>query len=176
VRPLGLPVGSVRALLALAVLARLVLDLKAHGTTAAWLAATALIHCVAYFSHRSAGAEGPRGRAPLGLPRGTVRLLLLGVLGVCAWLYLSQQPVPEDRLPLFLVLAGFLVGVLARALFLGMRLPHDSGTPGIYHVQSLVTLIAALGLLWYGINPAQARPEWVEPLLATATTYYAGVR
>jgi hypothetical protein len=176
VKPLGMPVGSVRALLALAVLARLVLDLKALGEAPAWLVAAALIHVVAYFSARSAGAEGPRGRAPLGLPRGTVRLLLLGAMLVAAWLYLRLHGIASERLPILWVLGGFAVGVIARALFLGLNLPQDAGTPAIYHLQALVTLAAAAGLVVLGVERGADTPAWAEPLLAAFTTYYAGVR
>jgi hypothetical protein len=176
IKPLGLPVGSVRALLAVAVLARLVLDVQAHGEAASWLVAAALIHVVSYFSARSAGAEGPRGRAPLGLPRGTIRLLLLLALGVTAWLYLRQHGIASERLPILWVLGGYAIGVVARALFLGLNLPHDAGTPGIYHLQALVTLAAAVGLVLLGLNVATESPAWVGPLLAAFTTYYAGVR
>jgi|GEM_PF-2153826 len=180
VKPLGLPVGSVRAISALAVTVRLILDLKDLGTAAAWLVAAALIHAVAYFSARSSrglgGAGGGAGRAPLGLPGGTVRVLLLGGLCVAAWLYLRNHDVAAERLPVLWVLGGFAVGVIARILFTRLKLPQDSSTPGIYHVQALVTVVAAVGLVAFGLNRSMTPPDWVEPLLAAFTTYYAAVR
>ena len=180
VRPLGLPVGSVRALLALAITARLILDLKDLGAAAAWLVAAAVIHAVAYFSARSSrglgGSGGGAGRAPLGLPSGAVRVLLLGGLCVAAWLYLRDHDVAAERLPVLWVLGGFAVGVIARILFTRLKLPQDSSTPRIYHLQALLTLAAAAGLVALGVNRSLTAPGWVEPLLAAFTTYYAAVR
>ena len=180
VKPLGLPVGSVRALLALAVTARLVLDLKDLGSAASWLVAAALIHAVAYFSARSSrgsgGGGGGAGHAPLGLPSGLVRLLLLAGLCAAAWLYLRDNELAAERLPVLWVLGGFAVGVVARAVYARLRLPQDSSTPRIYHLQALITLGAAAGIVALGVNRSLTAPDWVGPLLAAFTTYYAAVR
>lgn len=176
-RPLGLPVGSVRALLLLTAVARLVLDLSRLSTAPLWLAALALLHLVAYVSARSTSGESPRrGAAPLWLPAGTIRFVALAALGYALWLYTRTHDLGAETARVGWVLAGFGAGIVARALMRRLRLPDDAGTPAIFHLQALLTLSAAAGLLMLGLEPELDRPDWVEPLLAAITAYYAGAR
>ena len=175
-KPLGLPVGSVRALLLLALVARLVLDLRAHGAAADWLLLSVIISAAAYFAARSGGGAPAGGRPPLGLPAGTVRLLVLAGAGYGAWLYTREHPVDWRHMPVLWVLAGFVAGVLMRFVLGRLRIPDDSSTPAVLHVQALLTLLAAGGLVVLGLNEGAVQQDWVEPLLAAALTYYAGAR
>jgi hypothetical protein len=180
-RPLGLPPGSVRALLLLAVVARLVLDLTRTGAAPLWLATAALLHLVSYASARgaSAGLTPSREAAPLWLPAGTIRFLALVGLGYGLWLYTRAHVPGPEVWEAGWVLAGFAAGILARSLMRRLRLPDDAGTPAIFHLQALLTLCAATGLLLLALRPEMAgpeRPDWVEPLLAAVTAYYAGAR
>lgn len=175
-KPLGLPVGSVRALLLLALTARGILDLQAGRGLADWLGAALIVSAASYFSARAAGGATAAGR-PLGLPAGTIRVLFLGALAYGAYLYFRHTPVSWERTPVIWVLAAFLLGTVVRGLLRKARVVEtDVGTSRIYHLQALMTLAAAGGLVFLGARPDVAVPDWVSPLLAAAATYYAGAR
>jgi hypothetical protein len=170
-------VGSVRALLLLALAARGVLDLRAGRGIADWLAAALIVSAAAYFGARSGGVEGRAHERPLGLPAGTVRILFLAALGYGLWLWLRDHEVAWQQLPVAWVLGAFLLGVLMRAVLKRARVKDDdAGTSRIYHLQALLTLGAAVALVVLAARPDLAAPEWVPPLLAAACTYYAGAR
>src|SRR5262245_50549175 len=101
-RPLGLPVGSVRALCLLGLTARAILTLRESPPVEPWLWAALLVTAVAYFSARAAsrapadGAEPARRTHPLGLPRGTIRILFLAAAAYGAYLYFKEPRPTED--------------------------------------------------------------------------------
>jgi hypothetical protein len=176
-RPLGLPVGSVRALLLLGLAARALLDLRAGAGVADWLAAALIVSAAAYFGARSGGVGGQAGGRPLGLPTGSVRILFLAACAYGLWLYLRDHTVAWEQVPVAWVFAAFLVGVLMRAVLRRARVQDDdAGTSRIYHLQALLTLGAAAGLVVLGARPDLVSPGWVPPMLAAACTYYAGAR
>ena len=175
-KPLGLPVGSVRALLLLALTARAILDLRAGHGLADWLGAALVVSGASYFAARAAGGGAPEGR-PLGLPAGSIRVLFFAALIYGAWLYFRESPVTWERTPVLWVLAAFLLGSVVRAVLRRARVNEtDVGTSRIYHLQALLTLAAAGGLVFLGVRPDADTPSWVSPLLAAACTYYAGAR
>jgi hypothetical protein len=176
VKPLGLPVGSVRALLLLALTARAVIDLRAGRGLADWLGAALVVSAASYFAARAAGGGSADGR-PLGLPRGTIRVLFLAGLVYGATLYFRETGLSWERTPALWVLAAFLVGSLVRAVLRRARVNEtDVGTSRIYHLQALLTLAAAGALVFLGVRPDVDAPSWVHPLLAACCTYYAGAR
>jgi hypothetical protein len=159
---LGLPAGSVRALLAFGVLGYLwVLVLQpgreGHGPLANKDASLAFIYLqflmvliLAHFfaAHGSTIGERVSRRSPLGLPRGTVRFLLLaGYLGLAIFLYKTETEfqMPETG-PVILLLL-----VLISAFFLGHILTGlvswlSGGTlpPWFQDVQAWIALLALL--------------------------------
>src|SRR5262249_22120762 len=116
-----------------------------------------------YFSaHGSTIAGQVSRRSPLGLPRGSVRLLLLaGYAGLAYYLYNNKrefdvQPTTHFVFPLALLLSGFFIGHYltgAVRVFSGGRLPY-----WFQDVQAWVALLATgiLGILiifHFVINP-----------------------
>src|SRR5262245_8800495 len=95
-RPLGLPVGSVRALCLLGLAARVILTLRENHAVEPWLWAAVIVTAVAYFSSRAAtrssvdGGAAPRPSNPLGLPRGTIRVVFLAAAAYGAYLYFKE--------------------------------------------------------------------------------------
>jgi hypothetical protein len=184
-RPLGLPVGSVRALSLLGLTARAVLDLVARRPHAPWLVAAVVVCGAAYFAARASrrglvpaatGVPAPRPRDPLGLPAGTVRLLFLVGVGVCSWLYLREHRIEGARAGVALVVGGFGVGVLVRWFLTQVRRPEDASTLVFEHLQALASLVAAGGLVAFAVTGTAGTHDWIEPALAAACTYYAAVR
>jgi hypothetical protein len=160
---LGLPAGSIRALLALAVLGLLWLmtlgplwrpELNKLPLSFIYLQFLMILILAHYFSaHGSTIGPAVSTRSPLGLPRGSVRfLLLVGYGGLAYYLYRHQN---EYELPkvetiqdfitlLALLLAAFFIGhylTLLVRMFSGGTLPF-----WFQDVQAWIALLAILGL------------------------------
>ena len=189
VKPLGLPRGSVRAVLLLALVVTAILDVRNTGEIQTWLVAAAVIAAVSYFSSRSttnafrAGADGAiakRGH-PLGLPAGSVRTVFLLAVAYGAWLWLgsAEHPAlaPADH-ALVWVVGAFALGVLSRWVLRRLRRPDDPGARFLDHLLGLISLVAGLGLVaiaaWGGADADV--PSWGEPLLAAVVVHYFGTR
>lgn len=185
-RPLGLPVGSIRALTLLALTARAVLEVRDHGGIASWLGAALLVCAAAYFASRASrdhvvvagsAADGSKPRPPLGLPTGTIRFVFLAAISYGAWLWFREHRLSESEQPLVVVVGAFAIGVLVRWFLAQVRPPSDASTLLFEHVQSFVVLVAAAGLVTLQVTGRSAEvSSWIEPTLAAACTYYAGVR
>lgn len=163
--PLGLPAGSVRALLTFMVLGVLwtlmLMPSEQIGPRIPiylyYLMFIAVVHYYAAHGNSIAGPGLEEEASPLHLPRGTIRtLIFLGFAGVLGWrIYTGRDlhelmPIfPEDSstvlslLPLILI-GAFLLGVflarLANAMIAGPR-----GVP--YWYQDILAWVALLGML-----------------------------
>ncbi|WP_152049252.1 hypothetical protein [Tautonia marina] len=127
----GLPPGSVRALLALAIAATVCGSLVLHPDreVPAYLRDLMFIILGHYFASRSRPRSEAHTEAdtavppPLYLPKGTVRLLLVGAfVGVAVFLYGENRLGPIDTSPAavtLLLIGGFLLGALFKALMPG---------------------------------------------------------
>lgn len=187
VKPLGLPVGSVRALLLLGLGACGVLALRRDGDLPAWLGTALVIAAAAYFSSRSAmnaqraaaaggGEVVPRPRHPLGLPAGTVRLMFLAAVGYGAWLWFHQRAEDAARLPVVWILAAFALGIVMRWILTRVR-PEDVGARFFDHLLALIALLALGGLLAIAITGRpEALGDWSQPLLAAIVVHYFASR
>ncbi len=200
---LGLPAGSIRALLALAVLGLLWLlalrplagqpgaayEIKLPSAFMDLQILMVLILAHFFTAHGHSIRAGGAGPSPLGLPRGSVRFLLLaGYLGLASFLYYQQPtfeyPSTSALILLLVLLSGFFLGHLltgaVRALSGGV-LPF-----WFQDVQAWVALLAIgilgiLLLLMVFINPSlpqtvQLDPHWVEAVLAALVGFYFGAR
>jgi hypothetical protein len=163
---LGLPAGSIRALLALLVLAVLwLLALFANRAAGERFALEkpvpldfvylqyVMILILAHFfaSHGNTIGKHLSERSPLGLPSGSIRFLLLGgYLGLIVWLFYNKrefEAAPEGTLMLPLVLvSGFIVGfVVTKVVVAG----SSTGQIPFWFqdVQAWFALLAVIGLV-----------------------------
>jgi hypothetical protein len=158
---LGLPAGSIRALLALAVLGllwALVLwpakeesdhvQLDMLFVVLQMLMVLILAHFFA--AHGGTIRPYPDSRSPLGLPRGSIRFLLLaGYLGLIGYMWHThkQYELPEHKsllLPMTLLVCGFFLGLVLTAAVRGLSggfLP-----PAFQDIQAWIALLALLTL------------------------------
>lgn len=180
VRPLGLPVGSVRALLVLALAAAAVLALRADRSVPPWMIVALLLAGASYFATRSnpQSAGSPSGRPPLGLPRGTVRLVFLVVVGYGACLWFRKHDASFETAPVIWILTAYLVGIVVRMIvrMRRTRTEEEAGASMFEHVLALVSLICAAGLVWLELDTARTSPGWVEPLLGCIVVHYFATR
>jgi hypothetical protein len=184
-RPLGLPVGSVRALLLLSLAARVLLDLASQAAVEPWLLVAVGLAAAAYFSARQASppASGPahlettRPSQPLGLPAGTIRTLFLLALAVGAFLWIRDRGIEAHELPVVAVIGAFVLGVVGRWLLARARKPEDPGSNLFDHLQALVALVCAAGLVVRGVLGANDETSLgIDATLAAVTLYYFGAR
>lgn len=197
---LGLPAGSVRALLALLVFGTALglLALRPTQEVPDYLRDLLFIIMGHYFASRRRASEVPEpGPAPLYLPNGSIRFLLLGgCLGVGGLLYSRGQLTTPGQHPgvvtLWLV-GGFLLGVALNAVS-SLILGRDRRPSRIFEdVRAVVSLVAAtilVVMVWnrlYGIIPPeqidQALTPWfrlgkfrLEHALAAVVGFYFGSR
>jgi hypothetical protein len=179
VRPLGLPVGSVRSLLLLSLAARAILDLYYRSEIAPWLIAALLICGASYFASRQAGppTRDEGGRGPWWLPTGTIRILflVLVVYGVVVWF--QRHPGSNiQATPVAWVVIAYLVGLVTGALERRGYSGQEAGRAYFEHLLALVSLIAVGGLLYFAFKPDPTVQGWAEPLLAAVVTHYFATR
>jgi len=194
---LGLPAGSVRALLAFMVLIVLWL-LALYGVTpdgkvplAFMYLQYVMILILAHFfaAHGNTIGHNVSPHSPLHLPAGTVRfLLLVGYLGLIGWLLYNRrefEPAPEGTLLMPLVLLGaFFVG------FIVTKLVQASSGPQLpfwfQDVQAWFALLAVIGLtiitivyLFIFPNLEQSmhfNMTGIETVVAAIVGFYFGAR
>ncbi len=183
-KPLALPVGSVRALLLLAMSVAAVFDLRRTHDVAEWLIAAIVISAAAYFASRHSPwrAPSPVGavatKPPLGLPVGSVRILFLVLAGYGGWVWSKYHGLTPDHQPMVLVIVAFWIGVMVQFFMSQVRRPEDPSTLFFDHLQALASLLCAGGLVWLAIEgqPSGEISPWTGPAFAAVCTYYAGVR
>ncbi len=185
IRPLGLPVGSVRALLLLSLATRVVLGLRENGAVPNWLAAATIISAAAYFAARAAAnargakaTEHERGeKHPLGLPAGTIRTLFLGGVAYGTWLWFDHHGTGAQNAPVAWVLVAFIVGIIVRLVLGKLRLPEDAGARFADHLLALVSLLAGLAMpVLAGMGKTGTLPDFAEPLMAAVVVHYFATR
>ncbi len=163
--PLGMPPGSVRALLSLMVMGLiwtllLMPDEKAVKVPIYlyYLMFLVLGHYFAAHGHSIAGPDSGNA-SPLHLPRGTIRaVLILGFVGVLGWrYYITRDPVKMFRLQEPLLDQPYLPLVLIGAFFLGHLLsrlfgPLVAREGGAYWLQDMRSWLALLGAVGLGVE------------------------
>lgn len=203
---LGLPAGSVRALLALSVLGLLWLlvlaptwrpdlkELKQLPLSFIYLQFLMILILAHYFSaHGSTIGKEVSTRSPLGLPSGTVRFLLLaGYGGLAYYLYRHQADytlppkvnVQEFIMLVVLLLSGFFVGHYLTWL---VKVISGGTLPFWFQdVQAWVALLATIALtvlliihifINENVSPdVEVRTLPVDQLLASLIGFYFGSR
>jgi hypothetical protein len=204
--PLGLPAGSVRALLALMVLgliwAILVLqDTQNINPPPIYLYYLMLLILGNFFAAHGHSIAGPGSveRSPLYLPRGVIRtILFLGFIGVFAWRYYKDQSwdklwdlkQPElGRVPYlaFLIVGTFLLGILLGHLIRWSQRGTNVAPYWFHDILAWLALLAVIGLvievlILVVINPGLPEDRQIRQLpalevpLAAVISFYFGLR
>jgi hypothetical protein len=201
--PLGLPAGSVRAVLALSVLGLLWLlalrPLPGQGEALGKIQLPSafmnlqilMVLILAHFfaAHGHSIRRDASQRSPLGLPRGTIRFLLLaGYLGLAVYLYRTQlefqYPSSSTIILLLVLISGFFLGHLLTGT---VRVLSGGEQP--YWFQDIEAWVALLAILCMGvlliillfINPSLSLGQEVpldvlESILAALVGFYFGAR
>jgi hypothetical protein len=191
--PLGLPPGSVRALLSLMVVS-MVIEETVHGHDLSVHLVEALLMVLAlYFSARKIVSvppavlqqlekEGqiPVERQPLYLPRFSIRLvILLSFAGAAAYLYQHDRLFTNPSLSSFGMVGAYLLGVLLRPMgrFLRRGEMAASLMDRFADLRALVVLGAVAVLtVSYWLDKPEWRPDWAQHAALTLLLYYFGAR
>lgn len=192
---LGLPAGSVRALVALIVFSTIwgFLLLRPDLEVPEFLRDLLFIVMGHYFAVRAqARQQQQEGPPPLYLPRGTIRAVaLLGFVAVGFLILRDTDLETARRLPATMTLVlvgGFLLGVLAKVLsgwlFSGNRHPprwiEDAKAIGVLAASTLLAI-----LVWNSLSPflpdglmplIRSSPLSVEAICASVIGFYFGTR
>jgi len=190
--PLGLPTGSVRALLTLLILTVVVHEIVRGRHVAVIWTETLVIALAYYFTYRRFASlprevilrlerEGalPREANPLGLPRHTIRILIvltIGALGV--YLYREKRLLEPQVITIFGTALCYLLGVFISAFTswwskgnttLGSHLWED--------IKAAVVLltVAATACLHFLGRPDMV-PHWLETTTVGLVLFYFGSR
>jgi hypothetical protein len=201
---LGLPAGSVRALLAVLVFATVwgMLLVRPSQEVPDYLSDLMFVIMGHYFATRNrsttVGAPGDEpGPAPLFLPKGSIRLLLIaGSAAVAVALYRRGAFHRIDSNPgvtTLLLVGGFLIGVILNTVIGWWRARVKHGHRAIEDIQASAALAAGLVLVvlvWNRLFPLVPHTEvdavfegWAhfgrldpEHLLAAVIGFYYGAR
>lgn len=171
--PLGLPRGSVRAVLTLLIIGVVIVNLiRGHEVEALWIEAL-MIALAHYFTSRRfihfpadvmarLEAEGhvehePR---PLYLPRHSIRVLIvLAFIGVAVYMYRENRLLKPDSQALLIlgVVFAYLLGIVARAL----RKWWTKGTkgPALRSFADLKALVVLAVLTYVAVAQFLDRPD-----------------
>ena len=195
--PLGLPAGSVRALLILMVMGTIIILLLMPRNVAVPLYLWYLLFLTVgvYFGAR--GKARSHDTPPLYLPKGTIRILIIagffGIMGYAVFRdpsafyskpMLSDADKKESLLMPTVMVAAFLFGVIVNAIA-GKVLKGAEGMPAWYQdVQAWVSVLAVLGLggqilLEVIVFPTMAEPPslpQVQGVLSAVVAFYFGQR
>jgi hypothetical protein len=191
----GMPAGSIRAILALGVLALLwgLTLLYMHKTLPiefVYLQILMVLILAHYFAAHGKSIGGAVDtRAPLGLPSGTVRLALIaGYGGLAYFLYHNQSDfVLPEKVSLLMHLAILITGFFLGHLIAGsIRFVNAGRLPYWYQdVEAWLALMALIGLLivafavMVNINlpdDLKLKTGFVQSCLAAIIGYYFGSR
>jgi len=190
--PLGLPTGSVRALLTLIVVAVVVTKMVFHHPPDSIWIETLLIALAHYFTSRRFVSLSPevmrrleedgaidRERHPLYLPKNTIRFLIIAAfVGLGIHLYREEQLFEPKTIALLSMVFAYLLGSIVGGIAHWLRLRRNKPTSGTWGdikaliVLAAIFLVAIVELLDQG---AMLHPL-VERVALGLTLFYFGSR
>lgn len=191
--PLGLPVGSVRALLALLVVSIVIAEVvRGHQLSIALTEALMLVLAL-YFSTRrilsvspavlarlESEGQVPRERQPLFLPRFAIRILiLLSFAGTAAFLFQQGRLANLQSLSSLGLVAAYLAGVVCRPVGRVLRRKEFAASllDRFADLRALLVLGAAGTLAaFYWLDMHGQLPNWADHGALTLVLFYFGAR
>ncbi|MES2794105.1 MAG: hypothetical protein V4719_31110 [Planctomycetota bacterium] len=190
--PLGLPSGSVRALLTLIVVGVTCTDIvKGIAIKAVW-AETLMVALAHYFTSRrfvqlppellrklEADDIIPKEPLPLYLPRGTIRLLILGsFIGVAVYQFRQGLLAQPSTFAIFITLLAYFAGTTVRGVLnwwsRGKNEPQSRWWADAKAITVLVALIVTSLLQIVGSQ--SYAPQWLENITMAMVLFYFGSR
>lgn len=184
--PLRLPLGTVRAAIAIMVTATYAYLLIERGTVPTVLVNSVIVIVAFYFGSRAARPSPgvtPSTTVPPRRPRVVQGLLLIGFAGLAAW-FLRLDPsvasLPQELLSVLEVLAGYVAGLLVAAI-LQRRIDVSSFRRRFATLARDLIALGSLGLTGYlcftlASGQTGLFGDRAEEVLAIVVTFYFGSR
>ena len=190
--PLGLPTGSVRAVLTLLILAIVVHEVVLGRMVAVIWTETLVISLAYYFTYRRFVSlsrdvlirlerEGaiPHEPNPLGLPKHTIRLLIvLSIGGLGAYLYREGRLLEPQVVTIFGTALCYLLGVFISGFTTWWSKGHKTLATHFWEdIKAVVVLltVAATAVLFFASGPEMV-PKWLETATVGLVLFYFGSR
>ncbi len=192
--PLGLPVGSVRALVTILILAVVVVETMRNHELPALLNVTVLIAVAHYFNSRryvrvsaetierlERDGQIPAEKHPLYLPRYMMRVLILAAFGgVGYYMYTVHGVRTVSDVPEIMIAgASYLLGATTRVLFSRDSKPGQAPRRiRLWNdLNAMVVILIVVGIsLVYFLNESEALPKDVRNYILAIVLYYFGSR
>jgi hypothetical protein len=178
--PLSLPRGSIRAIIAFALLGLLSYFLLNDVEAPLSLAFVSLLVLGHYFGAR-AGRSEYQGRPPLFLPRGSIRILIIALILAMAWFMWEDDRLPLDaknrETVVVLVALGLIAGYVIRATLdfvTGGRMAKPRRL--FENVKAILALMATAGLIIACMNSDLEQSENIALLVTPFIAFYFGSR
>lgn len=190
--PLGLPTGSVRALLTLIVVAVVVSRVVLHRPTDPLWIETLLIALAHYFTSRRFVSlppsvmqrleqEGvlPKERQPLYLPRNSIRTIIIGTfVGLGIYLYREPKLVTPEAIALLSMVFAYLFGAIVRGISSWFSKRRSQPITGFWgDIKALIVLGAILVAAVPAVFDVGIQlPPLVDRISLGLTLFYFGSR
>ena len=190
--PLGLPVGSVRALLTLTIVAVVVSKLAQKSDLDILWIETLLIALAHYFTSRRFVALPPevikrleqegvidKEQHPLFLPRHSIRTLILAAFaGLAAYLYREQRLTEPRVLSLLGIVAAYVLGALVRGISGWIGRWRSRRPSRLWGDAKAVVVLSAIALVAVPefLNSANLLPPEVHKVALGLVLFYFGSR
>jgi len=191
--PLGLPPGSVRALLSLMIVSTVIAETVRGRSLDVALAEALMIVLASYFATRRVidlppdvlqkleqDGQLPSERHPLYLPRFSIRIIILiSFAGAAGYLYQQGRLFAQEAVATLGLVFAYFVGVLFRALgklFGQWRLPE--GVRDWFADLRALVVLGAVGTLTvcYWLGRQASLPDWAESTTLSLLLFYFGAR
>lgn len=184
IRPLGLPSGSIRAILALIIVTVACQQMLSGTTPSLLLSETLMIVLTYYFTIRQHFSINNKLETitvetnPLWLPRGSIRTLIIVAFIITVLSLIAQGRLFNSNvLGMLIPFAAYLLGNFFRNKKISyFTFPHWFNQMLVHITGLLVILIGLILLVLAFNNLLPIVPEWIASLLLSAIVYYFGVR
>jgi hypothetical protein len=192
--PLGLPTGSVRAILTLLILTVVIVETaRGHRLEELW-SETLLIALAHYFTSRRFIGLSPallqrlenEGEIaveshPLFLPRFSIRLIIVAAFGGLAYFLYHERGMRQfaDVPPILITVAAYLLGIVARGVVSWRIRRRPQGQPFRFweDLKALAVILAMLGTaIPYFLDQSALVPEQVRSFALAFVLFYFGSR
>jgi hypothetical protein len=190
--PLGLPTGSVRAVLTLLILAVVVHELVLKRQVDVTWTETLVIALAYYFTYRrfvslprdvlirlEQNGTIPHEPNPLGLPRHSVRILIiLTIGGLGAYLYRENRLLEPQVITIFGTVLCYLLGVFVSGITSWWSKGRKSMVTHLWEDLKAVAVLLTVGATacLYFLNGPEMVPSWLQTTTVGLVLFYFGSR
>lgn len=195
VHPLGMPPGSIRAILALTIVGIVIYQIVIGDGVGLLLSETLSIVLTHYFASRRSVAlplhllQLPEIRDwaehepnPLWLPRGSIRMIMMvAFVATAIYLLFKGQLFSPNVVGTIALIFAYLGGVLIRWLRNREHTPPKRPRYALFiHLQALLVLITCILIVFLTVSSAgdnqAGLPDWLEKFSLAFILYYFGSR